>query len=87
MPTLTPYVRGPVPTLPSASGVWFPTELGKIATASAQVTAMTPQPATAAPSGPQDGMTRLARAPWRPVGGSVDAWVYFDAPSGTWKAL
>ncbi len=84
---LTPYVRGPVPTLPSTSLTFLPTELGKIASASAQVTAMTPQPAIAAPNAPQDGMTRLARAPWRPIGGSVDAWVYYDAPSKTWKAL
>ena len=47
-----------------------------------------PQPATAAPKNPVDCMVRMSRSPWRPlVGQTVDTWVYYDAPSATWKAL
>lgn len=49
---------------------------------------MAPQAATKAPPVAEDGMQRLSRSPWWPVAGQVaDAWVYYDAPLGSWQFL
>lgn len=84
---LVAYVPLPTPTLPDAAGLYLTRELQRIQNSIAGLITMTPQPATSAPSSVFDGMIRLARSPWRPIGGSVDAWVYYDGPSRTWKAL
>ncbi len=63
-------------------------ELQKIAISTSKTSLMTPQPAIKAPTEIADGMIRLSRSPWRPLSGqTVDTWVYYDAPSGSWKAL
>ena len=81
------YSKGAQPTIPGAESRYLQDELDKLERAIAAIASMTPQPATVAPRAPLDGMVRLARAPWRPLGGTVDLWVYWDATSGTWVAF
>lgn len=85
--TLQAYRRSPLPLIEGGDLRYYQAELAEIETAFAELVLMVPQPAIVAPKVVRDGMQRLARSPWRPIGGSVDAWVFWDAPSGTWKAL
>lgn len=82
-----PYIQSSLPILEGGSIRYLQNEFGRVETASKSSTDMVPCPAVAAPKIPRDGMVRLARAPWRPIGGTVDAWVWFDLPSATWKAF
>ncbi|MDT8277431.1 hypothetical protein RQ734_15265 [Roseomonas mucosa] len=81
------YLVGDRPVLPGSEPQYLQEELRRIASALRDAQDYAPQPAISAPSRPRDGMQRLARAPWRPVGGTEDVWVYFDGPSNTWKRL
>ena len=88
IPTLTPQSE------PGEAKVikWVLANLLKIKTAVDQTTVMTPQSATKAPANPQDGMQRLARAPWCPItAGVTNVWVFFDitanSGNGGWVAL
>jgi hypothetical protein len=68
--------------------LYLKNELAKVAACTETLALMTPQPAVKLPPQIADGMIRLARSPWRPVSGqTVDEWVYYDAPSATWKVL
>ncbi len=83
-----PLRLSPLPVDSAALPIWLQGASRMIETTVAEISLMTPQAATAAPKTVRDGMVRLARSPWRPASGqSADAWVYFDAPSGTWKLL
>jgi hypothetical protein len=86
--TPTRYVRAGVPVDAAGLRLYTVSELTKVATSIASFIDMVPQVAIAVPKTPSDGMIRLARSPWHPAAGqSTDAWVYYDAPSGTWKLL
>jgi hypothetical protein len=83
-----PYTPSPAPTLDGGDVLWGQQQFDRISATLNSLLALTPQPATAAPKAPQDGMIRLARSPWRPVSGqTADKWVYWDAPSGSWLYL
>ena len=72
----------------SIDPVYLLRELQAIGRAVANLSIMTPQAATTEPPIVFDGMQRLARSPWWPASGQTsDAWVYFDAPTGSWKLL
>ena len=86
------YVAPTTPILPSTAGGdnsrFLLSELATLQAVLASTQNMVPQAAVQAPRMPVDGMQRLSRAPWRPLTGqTVDTWVYFDAPSNSWKAL
>jgi hypothetical protein len=71
---------------------WVYTNLKLIMTAINQLVIMTPQSAIRAPAKPQDGMQRLARAPWCPItANETNVWVYWDVTAnsglGGWVAL
>lgn len=85
-PPLT-YTRNPQPLLPGADARYLQDELAKLEQVLANIALLTPQVATAAPKTLVDGMIRLARAPWRPTGGTADLWVRYDAAAGTWTAF
>lgn len=83
-----PYtVPASPPTIPGGEQRFMQAELVKIAASITSIARLTPQPATEAPKAPVDGMIRLSRSPWRPVGGTVDAWVFWDGPTSTWLLL
>ena len=82
---LVPYERSALPIIEGSDIRYLQNELERVEEAFADLVLMTPQVATAAPRIKRDGMIRLARAPWRPIGGTIDAWVYWDAPTATWK--
>lgn len=85
--TLAGYVPLSPPSL-LGNPQYLARELQAISSAIQNLTLMTPQPATKAPVTLSDGMIRLARSPWRPLSGqTTDEWVFYDAPSGTWKLL
>lgn len=87
-PPLVPYTRNPLPILDGGTTVYNNNELLRIQAAFQALVAMTPQSATKAPTNPTDGMMRLSRDPWRPVGGTtVDAWVYYDGAGATWRLM
>lgn len=82
------YVANVEPILEGGDSSFVLAELAKIQDVFRSTQAMIPQAANKAPSSPQDGMVRLARAPWRPVADQTgDAWVYFDGSSSTWMLL
>ena len=73
--------------LPDPAGTGIANGFKASATTLRATNAFLPQVATVAPRNPPDGAQRLARAPWRPIGGTADVWVYWDEPSASWKAL
>lgn len=79
------YAPGVNPATPEDLLLYVGDEVRKIAVTLATLTRLTPQTAVKAPLLVVDGMVRLARSPWRPAGGVVDAWVYYDLPTATWK--
>ncbi|WP_458098621.1 hypothetical protein [Roseomonas sp. WA12] len=81
------YLRGSRPTLAGGDMPFVMEELRRIEVAFREVSEQVPQPAIIEPTTRRDGMIRLARAPWRPVGGDADVWVYFDGPANIWKPL
>ena len=81
------YVPTPQGSLNAADPAYLQRELAKISKAITTINALLPQAATVEPRNPSDLMVRLARSPWRPIGGTVDRWVYYDAPSASWLAL
>jgi hypothetical protein len=81
------YTRGELPLLPNGEGPFVRGELDKIQDSIASIIEMTPQGTTFAPRTPRHGMIRLAMDPWRPIGGSVDVWVYYDEDAAAWAAL
>lgn len=84
---LQPYVRNSLPLMPDGDVRFLQDELQRVEAAFADITSMVPQVATVAPKLPRDGMIRLARSPWRPVGGTVDIYVYWNAPTSAWVVL
>ena len=85
--TLRAYERGTPPLLEGGDPRYLQDELGRIESSLSDAFALIPQPATTPPKTLHDGMQRLARAPWRPVGGTVDLWVYWDALGARWAIL
>lgn len=86
--TPAPYIVGTPPSLPGGDAVYLAAQLQAIATSIAGLRLMSPQAAAEVPKTLNDGMQRLARAPWWPVvGQTADAWVYYDLPTGTWLYL
>lgn len=83
----TPYTPSTTPILAGGDDRYLQEELARIQTSITSLVRMCPQVATTPPKEPADGMVRLSRSPWRPIGGTVDAWVYYDAASTSWKAL
>lgn len=80
------YTVASPPSIPGGDAVYLAAQLAAIANSLSGIRAMTPQSATAAPKVLLDGMTRLARNPWRPVAGqTADAWVYYDAAGAVWR--
>lgn len=76
------------PSLGFASGRVPPEmvlELRRIGDAINEVTDLLPQPAASEPRTPRKGMIRLAVEPWRPLGGTEDAWVFWNGSA--WTAL
>ena len=85
---IPPYLPAIVPTDSDDLLTFLGDDLRKVSVTIAALIRQTPQPATSAPKLPADGMQRLARAPWWPAAGQVaDAWVYYDAPTTSWKLL
>ena len=81
------YVRGEIPLLPEGDGPFTRSELDKIQAAIASLVEFVPQGTTYAPRKPQHGMVRKAMDPWRPLGGTVDLWVQYDADVPGWVAF
>ena len=81
------YVQGVIPTETTDLSLFTSDELRKVASSIAMLVLMTPQACTSAPKVLVDAMPRLARSPWRPAGGTIDAWVYYDQPTASWKFL
>ena len=84
---LQTYERATVPLIEGGDWRFLQEELGRIETALHDVFLMIPQPCTVPPKTLLDGMQRLARSPWRPAGGTVDTWVYWNAATATWAIL
>lgn len=83
-----PFLRSLQPLLEGGEPIYLRNELNNVETAINSILLWLPQPATKAPAEVADGMVRLSRAPWRPVvGTTTDAWVFYDAPSGSWLLL
>lgn len=81
----TPYQRRTPPTGP-VSPEYLRVELTNLQASLNQVIIMLPQAAASAPAQPQQGMMRLALAPWRPlVGTTTDGWVVFNGTD--WVAI
>lgn len=79
-----PYVRGMRPVL-GGDAPFIMEELRRIEQTLKDLADFAPQEADTAPARPRVGMQRLSVDPWRPLGGTVDRWVYW---SGTaWVAL
>ena len=83
------YERATVPLLDGDGGDWryLQEELGRIEASLHDAFLLIPQPAVSVPKALLDGMQRFARSPWRPVGGAVDVWVYWDAKAAVWAIL
>lgn len=82
-----PFVPSDIPG-DGEQSVALVAEFRKVSVALAGLNRLVPQVATAAPKLPVDGMIRLSRSPWWPSAGqTADKWVYYDAPSLTWKLL
>ena len=81
------YERATVPLLDGGDWRYLQDELQRIELALRDAFLMIPQPCSVPPKTPLDGMQRLARSPWRPVGGTVDTWVYWNAPTSMWAIL
>ena len=79
------YLALPPPLLEGGDDVYLQRELDRLAAVVNANALYLPQPATRAPTNPQVGWIRYAQSPWRPIGGSVDAWVYYTGSA--WAAL
>lgn len=79
-----PYQRGLRPSLPDGEGRYLEEELRRVEQAISELARAVPQVAYSAPANPAEGMIRLAKAPWQPLG-TPRAWVEYKA--GAWVAL
>lgn len=84
---ISTYQRTPSSTLDPNNPVYLAGELDRIEDSLRDLVLAAPQASTAPPKALRDAMVRLARYPWRPLGGADDRWVYYDAPTKTWKAM
>ena len=85
---IAPYAPGTRPAIAGGDMTFVVSELTRVAAVLRDLRSLAPQACTSEPDRRVDGMQRLARSPWHPAAGqSVDAWVYFDEASLTWKLL
>jgi hypothetical protein len=84
----TPFRRSGNPTIAGGEQAFLVEQLRRLEITLQDLCDLTPQEADAEPAKRRSGMTRLSRAPWRPlVGQTDDVWVYFDGVTQTWKPL
>ncbi len=79
-----PYQRGLRPSLNADNGVYLEEELRRIEQCLHDISQVIPQTALKEPENPYEGMIRLAKAPWKPVGTEYALVTYLD---GIWKPL
>ena len=81
-----PYTKGNPPADVKRLDLHVHDELRKIENSLRRLNALIPQAADAEPTDKYIGMQRYALfATWNPLGGAVDAWVYWNGTN--WVAL